>query len=129
VFTFDLTEGLNVRDHFQSGFENSASNLFGTASFGTGNPAPDRLDAQQFDVAGIGTLQSIEFDQSGTIDLNGNLAGLPFLAAITADTVAAVPEPSAWPMMILGFAGVGLMTYRRKSRPTLMAAMIDEHQV
>src|SRR5439155_21708445 len=108
VFTFNLTEGLNVRDHFQNGFENNASNLFGTASFGTGNPAPDRLDAQQFNVAGIGTLQSIEFDQSGTIDANGNLAGLPFLAAITTDTaaVASVPEPTSWAMMILGFAGV-----------------------
>src|SRR5882672_7978204 len=29
---------------------------------------------------------------------------------------AAVPEPSTWAMMILGFAGVGLMAYRRKSR-------------
>jgi hypothetical protein len=29
--------------------------------------------------------------------------------------VAAVPEPSTWAMMILGFAGVGFMAYRRKS--------------
>jgi hypothetical protein len=28
----------------------------------------------------------------------------------------AVPEPSTWAMMILGFAGVGFMTYRRKSK-------------
>jgi len=27
---------------------------------------------------------------------------------------AAVPEPSTWAMMILGFAGVGYMTYRRR---------------
>jgi hypothetical protein len=26
----------------------------------------------------------------------------------------AVPEPSAWAMMILGFAGVGAMVYRRR---------------
>ncbi len=32
-----------------------------------------------------------------------------------AATVAAVPEPSTWAMMILGFAGVGFMAYRRKS--------------
>jgi hypothetical protein len=36
--------------------------------------------------------------------------------------VASVPEPSTWAMMILGFAGVGLMAYRRKSKPVLMAA-------
>jgi hypothetical protein len=28
--------------------------------------------------------------------------------------VAAVPEPSTWAMLILGFAGVGFMAYRRK---------------
>jgi PEP-CTERM motif len=36
--------------------------------------------------------------------------------------VSAVPEPSTWAMMILGFAGVGFMAYRRKSKPALMAA-------
>lgn len=30
-------------------------------------------------------------------------------------TVAAVPEASTWAMMILGFAGVGLLAYRRRS--------------
>jgi hypothetical protein len=38
------------------------------------------------------------------------------------DATAAVPEPSTWAMMILGFAGVGFMAYRRKSKPALMAA-------
>jgi hypothetical protein len=33
-----------------------------------------------------------------------------------------VPEPTTWAMMILGFAGVGFMTYRRKSKPALTAA-------
>ena len=30
------------------------------------------------------------------------------------ETIAAVPEPSTWAMMILGFAGVGFMAYRRR---------------
>ncbi|WP_083636584.1 PEPxxWA-CTERM sorting domain-containing protein [Bradyrhizobium sp. AS23.2] len=30
-------------------------------------------------------------------------------------TVAAVPEPSTWAMMILGFAGVGFLAYRRRN--------------
>jgi hypothetical protein len=37
-------------------------------------------------------------------------------------TVAAVPEPATWAMMILGFAGVGFMAYRRSSKPALMGA-------
>jgi hypothetical protein len=35
---------------------------------------------------------------------------------------ATVPEPPTWAMMILGFAGVGFMAYRRKSKPALMPA-------
>jgi hypothetical protein len=30
--------------------------------------------------------------------------------------LAAVPEPSTWAMMILGFAGVGFMAYRRRNQ-------------
>ncbi len=36
--------------------------------------------------------------------------------------IAAVPEPSTWAMMILGFAAVGFMAYRRKPKPALMTA-------
>ena len=37
--------------------------------------------------------------------------------------VAAVPEPSTWAMMILGFLGIGFMTYRRKQNgPALRVA-------
>lgn len=36
--------------------------------------------------------------------------------------VSAVPEPGTWLMMILGFAGLGFMAYRRNSKPALMAA-------
>jgi hypothetical protein len=37
------------------------------------------------------------------------------------DLEAALPESSTWAMIILGFAGIGFMTYRRKSKPALMA--------
>jgi hypothetical protein len=35
---------------------------------------------------------------------------------------AAVPEPSTWAMMILGFVGLGFMAYRRKSSGALRLA-------
>jgi PEP-CTERM motif len=50
-------------------------------------------------------------------DSNLNLNDLVFGSA-----VAAVPEPATWAMIILGFVGLGFMTYRRKSKPELMAA-------
>jgi hypothetical protein len=36
------------------------------------------------------------------------------IALLSVPSVGAVPEPSTWAMMILGFAGVGFMAYRRK---------------
>jgi hypothetical protein len=35
---------------------------------------------------------------------------------------SAVPEPSTWAMMILGFVGLGFMAYRRKNSTMLNAA-------
>jgi PEP-CTERM motif len=35
--------------------------------------------------------------------------------------VSAVPEPSAWAMLLLGFAGIGFMAYRGKSKPGTIA--------
>ena len=39
---------------------------------------------------------------------------------VLAHMTPAVPEPSTWAMMILGFAGISFMAYRRKSKPALM---------
>ena len=36
-------------------------------------------------------------------------------------TISAVPEPSTWAMMILGFAGVGFMAYRQKQNKSVLA--------
>jgi hypothetical protein len=52
-----------------------------------------------------------------------NLAN-PFFGqndVLTISAVAAVPEPSTWAMMILGFGGVGFMAYRRKAKRAVAA--------
>jgi len=60
-----------------------------------------------------------------------DFAGVAFEADVTLDAppdfgpgvfTAAVPEPSTWAMMLLGFGGIGFVAYRRKSKPALMAA-------
>jgi hypothetical protein len=63
----------------------------------------------------------------GAVDYQKLTASDPFTPivanlAFNLTFTAAVPEPSSWAMMILGFAGVGFMAYRRKSKPALMAA-------
>ena len=91
--TFDLTEGTNVRDHYNGMFNNIATDLYGTAFY----PGDVRLDAQQFILPaafGASTLTSITF--AGSPNTGG--LGEPFLAAATA-TTASVPEASTWAMM------------------------------
>jgi len=56
------------------------------------------------------------------IDTRGAFNAGIYLDDVSVDAVAAVPEPSTWAMMILGFGGVGFMAYRRKSKPALLAA-------
>jgi|SRR5450755_3972962 hypothetical protein len=40
---------------------------------------------------------------------------------IRGQLVAAVLEPSTWAMLLLGFAGIGFMAFRRKAKPPLMS--------
>jgi PEP-CTERM motif len=54
----------------------------------------------------VGYWDSIYTDNSGTQTLS----------------ISAVPEPSTWAMMILGFAGLGFLTYRRNNRAAAGAA-------
>jgi hypothetical protein len=59
-----------------------------------------------------------------TIDLAmGSPTGSPLGSVEIQVDVGAVPEPSTWAMMILGFAGIGWMAYRRKQNgPALRVA-------
>ncbi|MGA9847413.1 MAG: PEP-CTERM sorting domain-containing protein, partial [Roseiarcus sp.] len=56
------------------------------------------------------------FSLSEIITLSGSSgSSFSFNGSITA-TVTAVPEPSTWAMLLLGFAGVGCAGYRRAMR-------------
>jgi hypothetical protein len=59
--------------------------------------------------------QSFGYSVAGGASYGPNRLGVVTLSG-------AVPEPSTWATMILGFAGVGFLAYRRKSKPALMAA-------
>jgi hypothetical protein len=64
---------------------------------------------------------SYGFEETGSTFFDTSFFGV-ITGVVVADAAPAVPEPSTWAMMILGFAGIGFMAYRRKSKPTLMAA-------
>ena len=56
----------------------------------------------------------------------GDIAGGRYVSNIADlyvfDGVSAVPEPSTWAMLLLGFAGVGFVAFRRK--PLAAPAMV-----
>jgi hypothetical protein len=62
-----------------------------------------------------GTLFVTQTDSILRLTLAGGGIGGP-------PVVGGVPEPSTWAMMLLGFAGVGFIAYRRKAKPALFAA-------
>ena len=76
-----------------------------------------------YDVTGTGSiplLWDVVDTYAGWSQAPYDYGRLPFTFAVNG--VDAVPEPSTWAMMILGFAGIGFIAYRRKSKPALMAA-------
>lgn len=65
-----------------------------------------------FNFIADGTSNTISFSE-----LNG-----PSYIGLDDVSIAAVPEPATWAMMMLGFAAVGFAAYRRKSKSALMVA-------
>jgi hypothetical protein len=63
----------------------------------------------------IGTTIGSSYTLSFHYVNSGGLGSGLLVTEVGANIAAAVPEPSTWAMMILGFAGVGFMTYRRKN--------------
>jgi len=53
---------------------------------------------------------------SGTCVVGGKITDFEHFRLEISPQVAAVPEASTWAMMILGFAGIGFMAYRRKGQ-------------
>ena len=97
------------------------------------NPAGDKVKFTSGALTNLGpftlngvTVSDFQFSVLGSGNYAGgtwyNPEGGTSTLQITADFTAPVPEPSTWAMMILGFAGVGFMAYRRKSKPALLAA-------
>jgi PEP-CTERM motif len=74
-------------------------------------------------------FQGVNGESIASITMSFNSTGIDDVRQIRLDetVTAAVPEPSTWAMMILGFLGVGFMAYRRKSG-TLCLAWSQSHK-
>lgn len=83
---------------------------------------PASIDAPISFTAGSGISGNIDFQfREGSFPAPFAHIEATLQSFAVTEEIAAVPEPSTWAMMILGFAGVGFMAYRRKSMPALMA--------
>jgi uncharacterized protein (TIGR03118 family) len=80
--------------------------LIGTIPIDTGTNSPGGLWALIFGNGGNGGDPNTLYFTDG---VNGESNGL-------FGSITAVPEPSTWAMIILGFAGVGFMAYRRRNQ-------------
>jgi hypothetical protein len=99
-------------DNILSPGGNPVLNGNGIVFSGAGLPS----DSKYFNIWGNGPNDYTYFNNYDSFPV-GNGA-----VSFSVTEIAAVPEPSTWAMILLGFAGVGLMAYRRKSKPTLIAA-------
>jgi hypothetical protein len=92
--------------------------LFGFDSFGQGDnihfSGPDIFNPVAADASGNFTF-SIVATTSVAATGQGSWDFLPVGTVQLTGIEAAVPEPSTWAMMILGFAGIGFLAYRRKT--------------
>jgi len=110
-YTYHYIEGLNIRDHYFGSFENSTSSADVTqAVWGTNSSGNAHLDMQTIVLPATfmgQTLTSIVFDSS-----YASGGGKAFLAGLS---VAAVPEPGEYAMLLLGLGLLGALARRRRS--------------
>lgn len=66
------------------------------------------------------TLATNRFFHADADFLTGTFSNIS--TEISAPPITAIPEPSTWALMILGFAGIGFMAYRRSNQSAPLAA-------
>jgi hypothetical protein len=71
-------------------------------------------------ITGLNSFTSLTFSDNSANAFEFNV-GAPTGGPFTNGTPGGVPEPSTWAMLVVGFAGIGFMSYRRKAKPVLMA--------
>jgi hypothetical protein len=88
-------------------------------------PGNYRVSVMQFANFAVGPNFSNGFSGSGTLnfeDVTGDFRDSHWafdILNVNSAVQNGVPEPSTWAMMILGFAGIGFMAYRRSRKSTM----------
>jgi hypothetical protein len=99
-------------------FALAVGSTFDLSTLGKGNFAESSAPPNGFTAAFFSA--DIQGQSNGKGGFNTGDVGADIL--IHPNPVGSIPEPATWAMMLLGFAGVGFMAYRRKSRPAFRLA-------
>jgi hypothetical protein len=108
--TFDL--GGNARGDVDKTTQIDLGPFFGTLTLPSGSPYQE-YSTVTVNIPVPWQLSFADLPNSGNQDIGNILDNV---------SVTAVPEPTTWAMIILGFAAVGFMAYRRKSKPAFRFA-------
>jgi hypothetical protein len=111
-------------------FVGSIANDLGALNYPTVQPGQGSagflIGVAPSDAVELAQLQALlnAAGQTGHVGIYASLSGADGGAeTFTAvGAVGAVPEPSTWAMMLLGFAGIGFMTYRRRAQSSALTA-------
>jgi choice-of-anchor C domain-containing protein len=99
---------------------NGSLQEFSFDTTGKGVPDPMGWTEKSFKFQAVGLSETITFLSTSCCNDGDN--PLAFGPALDLVSVSAVPEPSTWAMMLLGFAGVGYFAWRRNKKAAIAAA-------
>jgi hypothetical protein len=129
-FSANFTPDIRVGSVYDT--SNPPNTASANVGFGQAQPAPVAFVAealfnpafQGYDLGLTGLTGGTPNFISQTYSTTNGFLTFDSASSLTFEAISqtsAVPEASTWAMMILGFAGLGFMAYRRKSTSALMA--------
>ncbi len=109
--SIDIIEGTNIRDHYNDGYNNSATDILHTFNYSS-----DRLDEYAYTLpSSFDNTTLTDIILSSTLDA-GNPNGEAFLAAATlVSPSSSVPEPATIFLLISGLIGIVAFGFRRRT--------------
>ena len=113
-----VTQTLTVTNELTGATFSINPTLLGNYTLSTAPGAYQNSEKISFGFLGLGYNPNVNDTYVVTLDVGSLVDQID--VQVGSGFTAAVPEPSTWAMLILGFAGIGAMTYRRRKQPAAL---------